>query len=74
MIKFFIVIFLAVNTILFGQVINRMQFDRFTHYRGDDWITYAPARFITSIDIGDDYVYFGTRNGGILRYHMYDNV
>ena len=74
MIKLFVIIFLAVNSILFGQVINRMQFDRFTHYRGDDWITYAPARFITSIDIGDDYVYFGTRNGGILRYHMYDNV
>ena len=74
MTKIIIVIFFAFNSILFSQVINRMQFDRFTHYRGDDWITYAPARFITSIDIGDDYVYFGTRYGGILRYHMYDNV
>jgi len=56
-----------------SQVINRMQFDRFTHYQIDDWITYAPARFISSIDIGDDYVYFGSLHGGILRYQLYDH-
>ncbi len=71
--KLFLIVFFAVYNTLFCQAVNRMQFDRFTHYKCDDWITYAPARFITSIDIGDDYVYFGTRNGGILRYHLYDN-
>lgn len=55
-----------------AQVVHKMQFDRFSHYAPDDWITYAPATFITSIDIGIDYVYFGTRSGGILRYHLYD--
>ena len=55
-----------------AQIVHKMQFDRFSHYDPDDWITYAPATFITSIDIGLDYVYFGTRNGGILRYHLYD--
>ena len=54
------------------QVIHKLYFDRFTHYEGDDWVTYAPASYITSIDIGDDYVYFGTESGGILRYHLFD--
>jgi len=57
---------------LYPQVIHTLYFDRFTHYEGDDWVTYAPASYITSIDIGDDYVYFGTESGGILRYHLYD--
>ena len=55
-----------------AQVVHRMQFDRFSHYEPDDWITYAPASDITDIDIGDDYVYFATRSGGILRYHLYE--
>jgi len=55
-----------------AQVVHQMTFDRFSHYAPDDWITYAPATFITSIDIGEDYVYFGTRDGGILRYSLYD--
>ena len=55
-----------------SQVVHQMQFDRFSHYAPEDWVTYAPATHISSIDIGDDYVYFGTRAGGILRYHFYD--
>jgi len=60
---------MAIST---SQVINTKVFDRFTHYDIDDWITYAPATHITSIDVGEDYVYFGTISGGILRYHIYD--
>ncbi len=56
-----------------AQVIQRIYFDRFTHYNIDDWVTYAPATDITAVEIGDDYVYFGTRFGGILRYHLYDD-
>jgi hypothetical protein len=56
-----------------AQVVHQISFDRFTHYTIDDWITYAPGLEVTTIDIGDDYVYFGTRNGGILRYHVFDN-
>lgn len=56
-----------------AQVVHQIYFDRFTHYNIDDWVTFAPAAEITSIDIGDDYAYFGTRYGGILRYHLYDH-
>lgn len=55
-----------------GQIVHTMRFDRFSHYESDAWVTYAPATVITSIDIGDDYVYFGSEQGGILRYHLYD--
>ncbi len=56
-----------------AQVVQTMYFDRFSHYDVDDWVTYAPATDITAVEIGDDYVYFGTRFGGILRYHLYDD-
>ncbi len=56
-----------------AQVIHRLDVDRFTHYRIDDWISYAPALNITTIDIGPDFVYFGTRGGGVLRYDKYAN-
>ncbi len=69
---FFFLFFL--NTGLNAQVVQRMYFDRFTHYTIDDWITYAPATDVTAIEIGEDYVFIGTRNGGILRYHLYDRV
>lgn len=58
---------------LSAQVIHQMDFDRFSHYKIDDWITYAPATVITSVDIGEEYAYFGTLNGGILRYDLYEN-
>ena len=58
---------------LHSQVIHRLDVDRFTHYRIDDWISYAPALHITSIDIGPDFIYFGTLGGGILRYDKYTN-
>ncbi|APF16854.1 hypothetical protein Calab_0854 [Caldithrix abyssi DSM 13497] len=69
--KIFIFLFLLA-TILPAQIVQTMYFDRFTHYDIDDWITYAPATDITAVEVGDDYVYFGTRFGGILRYHLYE--
>ncbi len=38
-----------------------------TKYEQGDWITYGQTRFITSIALGLQYVYFGT-TGGITRY------
>jgi len=71
---FFIIIFVIIPLVsLNAQVIHRIYFERFPHYAVDDWITYAPATDITSIDIGDEHAYFGTQNGGILRYHLYNN-
>ncbi len=62
---FFILLFASVTQ---AQMIHTLSFDRFTHYSIKDWITYAPAAVITTIDVGDDYIYFGTERGGILRY------
>lgn len=54
------------------QVINQISFDRFSHYDPDDWITYAYSNHITAIDFSDDYIYFGTNGGGILRFNLWD--
>ncbi len=69
--SFCLVFFLAFASS--AQVIQKIYFDRFTHYNIDDWVTYAPATDITAVEVGDDYVYFGTRLGGILRYQLYDD-
>lgn len=71
MIKFLIFIFFSFSFPA-AQVVHKMTFDRFTHYSIDDWVTYAPATHITSIDVGIEYIYFGTRDGGILRYNVYE--
>jgi len=70
--KLLLSLLLCVATISPAQIIHRLQSDRFTHYQADDWVSYAPATVITSIDIGDTYIYFGTRSGGILRFQFYD--
>jgi ligand-binding sensor domain-containing protein len=68
---FLVCIFL--HTIVSAQVIQRLTADRFTHYDFDDWISYAPALNITSIDMDDNYIYFASSPGGILRYNKYQN-
>ena len=70
---FFLCLLLFTVSVPRAQVIQKIYFDRFTHYNIDDWITYAPATDIAAVEVGDDYVYFGTRLGGILRYHLYDD-
>ncbi|MCB9502969.1 MAG: hypothetical protein H6696_13645 [Deferribacteres bacterium] len=44
-----------------------------TKYEQGDWITYAQNRFVTSIALGSQFVYFGT-TGGITRYNYWENV
>ena len=56
-----------------AQVVHTFKGDRYTHYRPDDWISYLNALDITSVDIGEDHIYFGSLNGGILRYEKYRN-
>lgn len=56
-----------------AQIVNRFKGDRFTHYNIEDWISYAPALQINSIDIDEEYVNFATQNGGILRFDKYSN-
>jgi len=43
------------------------------NYEQGDWQSYAVARFITSIAVGERYVYFGTQHSGITRYHQFKN-
>lgn len=42
-------------------------------YDEGDWISYSVARFATSIAVGEEYIYFGTRHAGILRYDVFKN-
>ncbi|MFZ0389728.1 MAG: hypothetical protein WAN36_04645 [Calditrichia bacterium] len=42
-------------------------------YALDDWISYMKSKHISSITVGTNYIYFGTLDGGILRYHLFQN-
>jgi hypothetical protein len=57
----------------FSQIVHHLTDDRFTHYRPEDWLSYATALEITSIDIDEAYIYFGSLGGGILRFDKYEN-
>jgi hypothetical protein len=72
-IKFYLLFFVGLLFSVHGQVIERFNGDRFTHYQPDDWISYAPALNITSIDMDDNFVYFASSGGGILRYNLFRN-
>ena len=43
------------------------------NYRQGDWISYSVARYVTSIAVGTQYVYFGTAQSGILRFDQFQN-
>lgn len=43
-----------------------------SNYREGDWISYGVNRFVTSVAVGNQFVYFGT-TGGITRYNFYTN-
>ncbi|MFQ5751434.1 MAG: hypothetical protein ACE5HI_05505, partial [bacterium] len=43
------------------------------NYEQGDWKSYSVARYITSITVGHQYVYFGTRQSGITRYDQFQN-
>lgn len=43
-----------------------------TAYRQGDWIGYGVTRFVTSVAVGQQYIYFGT-TGGITRFNFYTN-
>jgi len=63
--------FLMFSTNTFSQIVQTFKGDRFTHYDIEDWVSYAPALNINSIDTDEKYVYFATQNGGILRFDKY---
>ena len=71
--KYILLLLLGAAVTAPAQVVHRLTTDRFSLYRIDDWISYGPSLHITSVDIDNDYIYFGTRNGGILRFDKYEN-
>jgi ligand-binding sensor domain-containing protein len=60
--------------VLNSQIIQQSIGDRFTRYRIEDWVSYAPALEITALEADQNYIYIGTAKGGILRYHRYQNA
>lgn len=58
--------FLLLAGVLQAQTIA----DRSIHYRPGDWISYPVTRFVTSIALGHEQVFFGTTEG-IARYDFY---
>lgn len=59
-------IFLCVFGIGYTQQISKQSIK----YKPKDWISYPAMRYVTCIDQGDEYIYFGT-NRGICRYQFY---
>lgn len=43
-------------------------------YKLSDWISYLSYRQISSMVMGYDHIYIGTRDGGILRYKYYEDM
>lgn len=68
-----LIFFLLITPLLYAQTVHVLTADRFTHYRINDWISYAPALEITSVEIDNNYIYFGSKTGGILRFNKYEN-
>ncbi len=44
-----------------------------SNYEQGDWVSYSVARFVTSVAVGDQYIYFGTVHSGITRYDKFQN-
>ena len=77
--RLFLLVFLLMAGLperVFSQYVRRFSFrtehERRLHYALDDWISYTKARRITSVTMGTQYIYFGSLDGGILRYHLYE--
>jgi hypothetical protein len=64
---------LLILNFLQAQTIDYLTTDRFLYYSPTDWISYGTALNISSVDIDNNYVYFASLSGGILRYDKYNN-
>ena len=72
-----VIIFISQMIPLHAQYVRRDEFrteeQRRQQYALDDWISYMSGKQIVSVDIGVNYIYFATLDGGILRYRLYQN-
>lgn len=62
---------------VFPQYVRKETFatekQRRAKYELDDWVSYMRTRDISSVAMGTDYIYFGTLDGGILRYQYFND-
>ena len=47
--------------------------ERLFHYRPGDWTSYQVSRYVSSLTLGNEFVYFGT-TGGIWRYQFFEHT
>jgi ligand-binding sensor domain-containing protein len=47
--------------------------ERRQYYAIDDWISYKVSNRVNTASVGNNYIYFATRDGGILRYELFQN-
>lgn len=57
-----------------GQTTFVRQRETNPNYEQGDWISYSVGRYITSIAVGRQYVYFGTKQSGIIRLDQYKHT
>jgi ligand-binding sensor domain-containing protein len=65
------IVYVLVHFISYAQIVNQTIGDRFTLYRLEDWVSYAPSLEVTCLEADLNYIYFGTTKGGILRFHRF---
>jgi len=65
-------ILIIVLFLFWSGLFSQQQPEKSLHYRAGDWVTYSDFRQITSVAIGNQYIYFGTYSG-IIRYNFFTN-
>lgn len=70
---FWAVILIFTSTAIYAQDTPLRNRESNPNYEQGDWISYSMARYITSIAIGAEYVYFGTQHCGIIRIDQFQN-
>lgn len=60
-----------------AQYVRRENFanehQRRARYELDDWVSYTTTRSFSSMAVSTDYIFIATRDGGILRYQIYQD-
>ncbi|MBN2090736.1 hypothetical protein JW964_14080 [candidate division KSB1 bacterium] len=66
-------LFLSYHSTIFAQFQDEIRIrETNKHYEQGDWSSYTCGRFVNSIAIGNEFIYFAT-TGGILRYQVFEN-
>lgn len=62
---------------IYPQYVRRESFgterERRLKYELNDWVSYLKSRQISAATVGTDYIYFGTLDGGILRFDYFED-